>query len=34
MRMEKSNVLDVRQQDGLEMKGAVATSETAPKKNT
>lgn len=33
MRIEKSNVLDVTHQDGLEMKGAVSTGETAPKKN-
>ena len=33
MRIEKANVLDVTQKEGLEMKGAVSTGETAPKNN-
>ena len=33
MRIEKANVLDVTQNEGLEIKGAVSTGETAPKKN-
>lgn len=33
MRIEKANVLDVTKKEGLEMKGAVSTGETAPKNN-
>ena len=33
MRIDKENVLDVTQKEGLEMKGAVSTGETAPKNN-
>ena len=33
MRIEKANVLDVTQKEGLDMKGAVSTGETAPKNN-